>query len=327
LNSFNAMSRLKPADGLYTQWPLAELKNHLVFIHSQAGQHYYLGQPGAIGVYKAQADVYSATGSFFAIGQSLVFEVLNPSPRIRLRFSFTNSIMGFGRTRLPVKTAAFGHTGTPATFGIVGAGSTNAFSEPIEPLVIDGRHYVAMNLFRMPDHFPPARLAGMNLLYNQEVQLDPRLMNGYCRDISLVSEEEYQTMPRPREIHRFPEDLIAQPNLEYSGIYEDGWISRECFLVLGAVEAGQQLLIAGMLPELPGKTQPLADNTLELRLNGALVSTTPVGPGQLAIRHELTTAAPFLRIELRFRREAPLPGNDERPVAALLTSVAIQSKN
>lgn len=325
LNSFNALTHLKPSDGLYTQVPLDSRRNHLVFIHSQAGQHYYLGQPGAIGVYKAQADVYSATGSFFAIGQSLVFEVLNPSPRVRLRFSFTNSIMGFGRTRLPVKAAAFGRTGAPASFGIVGAGSTNAFSQPLEPLVIDGRHYVAMNLFRMPDHFPPARPAGMNLLYNREVQLDPRLFNGYCRDISLISEEDYQQMPRPREVHRFPDDLISQPNLEYSGIYEDGWISRECFLTLGAVKAGEHLVISGMLPELPGKVQALADNTLELRLNGELAATIPVGPGELKISHPLSVDAPVLRIELRFAREAPLPGNDQRPIAALLTSVGIQA--
>ncbi len=327
LHSFNALSRPKPSGGLYTQAPLAGLKNHLVFIHSKTGQHYYLGQPGAIAVYKAQADVYSATGSFFAIGQSLVFEVLNPSPRVRLRMSLTNSIMGFGRTHLPEKAAAFGRAGAPASFGIIGAGSTNVFSQPIEPLVIDGRHYVALNLFRPPDHFPPAKLAGMNLLYNQEVQLDPRLMNGYCRDISLIAEEDYQAMARPLAVRRFPEDLINQPQLEYSGFYEDGWISRECFLVLGAVKAGQRLVIEGMLPELPGNARALADNTVEVRLNGEVVSRTPIGPGKLEIKQVLTADAPRLRVELRFAREVPLPSNDQRPIAALLTSVAVLSEN
>ncbi len=327
LSSFNALSHLPRSDGLYTQLPLAGLKNHLVFIHSEAGQHYYLGRTGAIAVYKAQADVYSLTGSFFAIGQSLVFEVLNPSPRVRLRFSLTDSILGFGRTRLPTKAVAFGRDADPASFGLIGSGSANVYSQPLDPLVLGNRHYVAINLFREPDHFPPELLKGLNLLYNRAVQLDPRLMNGYCRDISLVSEEEYQAMERPREIHRFPEDLIGRPNFEYSGIYEDGWISKECFLVLGAVKAGQRLVIGGMLPELPGNTRALADNHLEVRLNGELVSAQPIGPGKLEFDHEITADAPLLRVDLRFTREAPLPGNDQRPIAALLTSVAIQSEN
>ena len=327
LSSFNALSHLGRADGLYTQIPLSELKNHLVFIHSDTGQHYYLGRTGSIAVYKAQADPYSLTGSFFAIGQSLVFEVLNPSPRVRVRFSLTDSILGFGRTRLPGKTAAFGQEAAPASFGIIGSGSANVYSQPIEPLVLAGRHYIAINLFRPPDHFPPDVLQGLNLLYNRSVQLDPRLMNGYCRDISLVSEEEYQAMERPHEIHRFPEDLIGRPNFEYSGIYEDGWVSRDCFLVLGAVKAGDRLEIGGMLPELPGNTRALADNTLELWLNGELASRTPIEPGKLEISHTLTADAPLLRVELRFSREVPLPGNDRRPIAALLTSVAVQSEN
>lgn len=327
LSSFNALAQLKRSDGLYTQLPLTSLKNHLVFIHSESGQHYYLGKTGFIAVYKAQAEVYSLRGSFFAIGQSLVFEVLNPSPRVRVRFSLTDSILGFGRTQLPEKAAVFGRDGNAQRFGIIGAGSTNIYSPPITPLELDGRHYLSLNLFRQPDHFPPGVLRGLNLLYNRTVQLDPRLMNGYCRDISLISEEDYQAMARPSEIHRFPEDLIGRPNLEYSGIYEDGWISRECFLVLGAVKAGDHLKIEGLLPEIPGNPQALADNRLEIRLNGELVDRRPMHLGRIQIDHELTADAPLLRIELRFAREAPLPGNDQRPIAALLTSVGIQSEN
>jgi len=89
----------------------------------------------------------------------------------------------------------------------------------------------------------------------------------------------------------------------------------------------ERLVIAGMLPELPGTPGALADNTVELRLNGDLVSTTPIGPGKLEINHVLTADAPRLRVELRFAREAPLPSNDQRPIAALLTSVAVQPEN
>lgn len=324
LESFNKLApATMPVEGLFGQVPLDRLRNHLVFVHSESGQHYYLGQPGLVGVYKTETDIYSRADRFFAIGQKLVFQVINPTPVVRLRLSLTDSILGQGNTHLPEQAVVLGGQEVPAPLGLVGSGSANVYSAPMHVLPLNGWTYLALDLMRPPSHLYSGRATGLNRLYNSVVQLDSRLLNGYCRDISLISEEEYQHLRRPSSVNRFPRDLLDQPGLEYSGFYEDGWISRHAFVTLGAVRPGEQVVLKGMLPLLPGNL--LASNRLEVRLNGRLVSTAVLVPGEFEVSSPVDFIAGQVRVDLSFAQEAPLPSNDLRPVAALVRSIAIQT--
>lgn len=51
-------------------------------------------------------------------------------------------------------------------------------------------------------------------------------------------------------IEKFPTGLLSHSGLEYSGIYEDGWISRESFVKLGPSRQGESTIVEDMDPRL-----------------------------------------------------------------------------
>lgn len=301
--------------GLYRQIDTSELANHLVFIHSAAGQHYYLSEPGRLSVYRPQLDTYANRETVFPIGRKLIFEVLNPSPTVRLRFGITNTLLGPGLTQLPEKTAVQG-AGEPSPLALLGHGSANVFSQPIKPLIIDGRAYVAFDLGRIPVHMARLYSTGLNRIYNSTVNLNPTLLNGFCRDISAVSEDEYQKLSRPRVLQNFPGDLVGQPGLEYSGLYEDGWVSPRAFVVLAKASTGERLRIKGQIPGIGRLLEH--GQTLKVLINGQVAREVhlPAGDFSFDIPLAPVTAKDQTRVDLLFAETLALPSPDDRPASA-----------
>ncbi len=321
LRSFNKLSAdWSPGPGLFNYTALSGLKNHLVFIQSKQGQHYYLGDAGLISVYKPESDPYSPNGYFFVIGRHVLFRVLNPTETVRLRLNMTASLLGDGRTALPEQATIKGGASGPAALGLVGAGSANVFSAPLQPQLVSGVPYVALDLGR-PVMPIGRRASGLQGLYNRNLSFDTRLGIGYCRDVSLVSEADYATRPHLRELRRFPTDLVGPAAIEYSGLYEDGWVSAHAFAVLGPVNPGDKVTVRAMLPLIPG-TAP-APLHVELLANGVSLLTQEVAPGHFTLEALLPSAGPQVKIELRFDRTETLPAPDNRPVTVLLEALTI----
>src|SRR5215831_155052 len=105
--------------------------------------------------------------------------------------------------------------------------------------------------------FPEPR-RGLMKLYGTDVSTDRRSLVGFLRDISLVSEEQYAAFKPPSEIAVFAynrNDLRDNPELEYSGIYEDGWVSEHSFCRLSQPAGSSGALhavVKGDVPALPG---------------------------------------------------------------------------
>ena len=76
--------------------------------------------------------------------------------------------------------------------------------------------------------YPIVSRPGLTGLFRTSALLDPRLLTSYVRDISLVSPAQYARLRPPTAIRNIPADL-ANPALEYSGIYEDGWLSQTSY--------------------------------------------------------------------------------------------------
>jgi hypothetical protein len=322
LRSFNKLSPgIFPGQaGLLDYAPVGQLENHLAFIRSQQGQHYYLGDAGYISVYKPEPDLYSPGNYFFVIGRHLLFRVINPTETVRLRLSLCASILGEGRTALPVSANVRGAAPDGVELGLVGAGSANVFSPPLRPFWLNGVAYVALDLGQaaLPIGRPAVGLQG---LYNRDLSLDTRFGLGYCRDLSLISETRYTARPRQRALQNFPADLAGPGALEYSGLYEDGWCSNQAFVVLGPVRSGDRVAVTGLLPMIPGAKA--TSRRVELRVDGVTKVTRELIPGDFVLEAPLDRPAPFVRVELRFDPTDTLPAPDNRPVSVLLKTIQI----
>ena len=66
---------------------------------------------------------------------------------------------------------------------------------------------------------------GIDNLWGESIASDPRSLTSYVRDISLVSDAEYRQLRAPTLLEEFP-SALGNADLEYSGIYEDGWVGK-----------------------------------------------------------------------------------------------------
>jgi hypothetical protein len=136
-----------------------------------------------------------------------------------------------------------------------------------------------------------------------------------------VSEAQYEAFAPPAMLRSFPQDL-ADPALEFSGIYEDGWISEESFFVLGSTGANR-LRIVGVVPLIQA---PDFTTTLEVRIDGVPAASRQLALGTFSLEVPLAkSAARKRRIELRFSRAQALPGGDGRMTAGRLFYLGLVS--
>ena len=66
-----------------------------------------------------------------------------------------------------------------------------------------------------------------------------------------MSNAEYDRLAAPSTIQSIPADL-ANPNLEYSGIFEDGWVGRESYAQLSGGPSGRLMIRADVLARPAG---------------------------------------------------------------------------
>ncbi len=317
---FNVASRHKTfADyGMFRLVPYRDVRNWLMFIPSSRGPDYFTFRFGA-SFFQLERDPYRTGGFMSGVGRFFLLHVVKPAEKLRLRVSLTRSIMGNQNVTLPASASADGEFSTRLPF--VGAGSAVVYSEAISPVWEDGQAYVAID-FGQPGIPFPHRKSGLMRLYNSEFLLDYRKLVGFCRNISAIPDTEYRQLRRPRKLESFPRDLLADSGLEYSGIYEDGWISDEAFVKLGAAGKGETVIVAGMVPTLG----PLADGrlTLRLRVNEAPAQELTLKPGPFTLAVLVDKAEPVTTVRIRFSKRTPLPGNDGRLVSALLRSISVR---
>ena len=157
----------------------------------------------------------------------------------------------------------------------------------------------------------PARRTGLQAAYGPRVPLDPRYLTAYVRDISLLSDAEYARLQPPAALRSFPVDL-ANRDLQYSGIYEDGWVGERAYAVLaGGPDA--DLVVQGN----PRRTR--AGAHLVVALDGRIVGRRALAAGPFTLRVPAPASRAPRRVELRFDAVGPLSGADPRPASAHLS--------
>ncbi len=280
-------------------------RNHLVFVFSELGNHYYLGELKKIAFYQLENDPMFPGREFSGLGRHLLFMVLGTTPRPRVVLDLTTTVVKQFDSELP-RPKILGRVNNEVAF--VGRGTGRVVSQPLDLMYIDDVPYFSIDMERNGRKFPYTP-RGLMLLYGREVSPDRRWLTAFGRDISLISEEEYRSFKAPDHLKNFPADL-ANKHLEYSGIYEDGWISERAFFVLSPGASSRHFMLKGLIPKIE------ADDfrtTLTIRIDGKVVATKDLGLGIFDIRLPVEPGSGRHRIDLAFDRYQRLPGRDGRP--------------
>lgn len=309
-NKFRIAPGAQPVN-YFTEFPATAVANHLVFVHSGRGNHYFLGDRNRIGLYQQEADPFTDRQDITGLGRFLLLRVEQPSAEFYLRISASKTFMGRGHTAWTGDARILGETEVPLDF--TGNGAVNRIVGPIRPVWRDGAAYIAIDFFETPVQFPYKR-TGLQSLYNNNIPLDSRLLVAYGRDISALTAAEVAALSRPARLARFPEDILTARGLEYSGIFEDGWLSPHSEFVLGGSTAVGCVRLRGYVPELPGS--PLGRGILKLTADGREIEL-PAATGTFDWLVPVPAAA-TTRLALRFTASAALPNGDERPTGAKL---------
>jgi hypothetical protein len=141
------------------------------------------------------------------------------------------------------------------------------------------------------------------------------------RDSSPITDQVVDAIVPISGIARFPDDLANQ-GLEYSGIFEDGWLSDEAHIWLAPPSKDQkyQLVIKGMIPFVDDQTFTTG---VLVSLGETIVYRGSLGLGEVNINIpvEQGLASNKQKVKLKFSRMQRLPNGDNRQVSMLVKSI------
>lgn len=134
-------------------------------------------------------------------------------------------------------------------------------------------------------------------------------------------------MERPRSIKDFPKDLAEAKTLEFSGWYEDGWISQHSYVVLGPRKQGEDLVIKGIIP---GTEKFISERqAVTVSVNGISIcdqQKLKTGPFELIFHSPSDEKkSTSTRIDIEFSEVDKLPTPDDRPVSAKINYLGFDS--
>ncbi|WP_204103696.1 MULTISPECIES: hypothetical protein [Spirulina sp. CCY15215] len=299
-------------DDDFVPLPLKNVKNYLLFLSSQLGPRFYPSQPDYF--FRNSTSEMLRDRKMVPLGQHFLFQVIHPSPNARLMLDMTTSLQGDGKNQLPPAAAI----GTKRELlPLTGRGSARVISPPLTPQTIAGGQYISLDMGREGEFFTQSQRQGLMNLYGREVRRDPRKLVGFGRNISLISPEEYANLQPPSSLSSFPDDL-ANSALEYSGMYEDSWLSESVYFTLTPKAEQSQLKIQGMLPQID---DPNFTTELTVLVNEKPIATRVVSLGEFELEIPLSLKLEKQKIQLQFSQYQKLPDPDNRPVTILLKFV------
>lgn len=294
--------------------PIDRVKNHLIFVSSRYGLDYY-SRSSRVALFQLEPDLFYRKKTMAGMGRRIVFEIINPSPKVRLEISYTATLKDDGRSAL-YDPSILGSTMIPHYAHVIGRGSARVFMPPVPPRILVGQPYFMLDMNVNGSLFPFLRTGLMNL-YGRHIPLDGRLLVGFVRDISAVSDQDYQNLQRPSLLRDLRSDL-ANRNLEYSGAYEDGWISEASEYTLSEKDDQTVLVVNGLVPLIGN---PDFHANLRVFADNREVGRADLGIGAFSFQFPMKHLGRRVRLTLLFDRFQRLPNGDGRPVAAQLYSV------
>jgi hypothetical protein len=286
-------------------------QNLLVFTSSSLGQGFFLPKNRRrVSFYQLEHDYFYPGHTFAGFGRFVLFRILDPSSSFRLELDLTTTVRQDGSNLLPPADVV----GRQRTLlPLVGRGSARVFSALLQPQLIGDGQFLLLDM-GVEGRLNSYPRSGIEALYGRSVSVDPRFLTSYVRDISVMSDAEYRRRRAPSSLSRFPGDL-ANPNLEYSGIYEDGWVAEDSYVNLASGRTSRLVVRADAL-QIPHQH-------LAVFVDGRRIASRAVEAGPLELRVAVPGSASRRHVELRWSRTVPLGPLDHRPAAAHLQFVGL----
>ncbi|MDX2187147.1 MAG: hypothetical protein SFV32_09455 [Opitutaceae bacterium] len=322
LDHFNKMN---PGEGwtvenMYQYKLESQLKDRLVFTHSELSPHYYSAARFKAAFFQREPEPITEGDVYFhGTGRYTTFQIINPSPNLRMVIDFSRTSLGDKRAKLPGNAVVVGDQDYPIPF--VGSGSARVFTGIIKPEYYENQPYVTVDFGEQPGTIDKEK-TGLMRLYGQKFYLDDRRLVGFTRDISVMTDEQYRSLKRPTRIGDFPADLARYPGLEYSGLFEDGWVAEESFFKLGPSKAGQVLTLDIEIPDSPGNRTDGVDLTLSI--NDKPTETVLLKSGRFTLTRMIKEAADITSVSLKFSTARLYGKKDTRKVSAFLHNLSIE---
>ncbi len=292
--------------------PWGELRDHLVVrryeVDADSGQ---AEGPEAPFPMSLEPDPSGFYGTMCGVGRYLVLQVVGATGPVRLTLTCSASFQRGARRCLPPALVIGDRN---AALPLVGAGSARVVSPPLFPTQVDGIPVVVLDLGR-PGQSAPASVTGAARLYGRRYTLDPRRTALHLRELSVVSAERYGPGCAPVELAHMPADL-SDSHLEYSGVYEDGWLSPESTFGLQEPVKGARLRVAFMVPQVRAD-QDSAE--VEVLAAGRVIDRRRLALGASDYSLDWPVGPSPQNVGLRFLTPIELPGTDGREVGAYLT--------
>lgn len=301
----------------------SQLKNRLVFIHSELSPHYYSSARFKAAFFQREPEPITHGDVYFhGTGRYNLFNVRNPQGKLRMIVDFTRTSLGAGRFKLPEKATIIGDEDYHLPF--VGSGSARVVSPVIKPEYFEQEAYLTVDFGEQAQPIFKEK-TGLMRLYGQKFNLDDRRLVGFTRDISVITDEEYRALPRPNRINSFPNDLSpnTNPGLEYSGLFEDGWVAEDAYVKLGASKPGQLVTFRGYIPNIP----KFRDQGIEctISINEKPTEIVMLKAGDFNLTRLITEPADITTVSFHFS-DAEVYDNrdDKRAVSAFVREISIE---
>jgi len=289
------------------------IRNDPVFLQTSLGYAPGPAPTTKISLFQVEPDYFRQGKTMSGIGRYLLFTILNPTPNDRMLISITDTFSRDGDDRLP-PASILGRE--RVALPLVGDGSARVVSPPVKPLSVYGYKIIGLDMGVRGHLFETPRIGLMNLFGNN-IQIDPRLLTGFARNISIISALQYRDMTPPSYFQNLAEGLM-DPNLIYSGIYEDGWMSKSAYLKFSSRVKNERFVVNGLVPLIGN---PNFKERLTCKIDGRKVKSFVLGVGyfHLGIQAHLLKGAHT--VEFQFNSFERLPEGDGRPISARITSI------
>jgi len=277
------------------------------FINSAFGYHYYLAnilnKRDKIAIYKDEKDPFFFNKDFYAIGNHLLFSGVATEDFVRIILDITTTpLVAAGASQFPIILI------NEKNVQISGNGAARIITDLISFEKKDNGKFISVDInqpgMRFSDYRP-----GLQSLYGRKVPSDFRQISVFCRNISMITEAEYAMISPPSHLAQFPEDL-QNTNLQFSGIYEDGWISQAGMFKLKPNNIGRILKISGFIPQIDNAG---FKSLLTVKCEGMEIFQKELHVGDFLVESPVRSSK-TQTIELTFGNTQILPNGDGRAI-------------